>query len=192
MRVTGKLIGLIERGEDFFADGFGLVAASWAFSLRSSSMTTNSSPPSRATVSPSRTHAARRWATCCSSRSPMSWPRVSLRVLKLSRSMNSSAPCRCAGAGSDRLVQPVDQQAAVGQTGQRIEEGQLLDSLFRLLALGDVATRAIRRVSWPMRDKRRFTSTQNSSPRVFRACHSKVCGPSSMAFFKCARASAAE
>ena len=43
---------------------------------------------------PSRTQARRRSATCCSSRSPLWWPSVSLRVLKLSRSMNISAPSR--------------------------------------------------------------------------------------------------
>ena len=67
-------------------------AASSASPSRSSSTTTNSSPPSRATVSDSRTQVLRRSATCCSSKSPTSWPRVSLRVLKLSRSMNSKAP----------------------------------------------------------------------------------------------------
>ena len=36
----------------------------------------------------------KRPATCCNSRSPISWPRVSLRDLKLSRSRKNTAPCR--------------------------------------------------------------------------------------------------
>ncbi|MCY1175621.1 hypothetical protein D9M73_158650 [compost metagenome] len=67
------------------------IAASGGFSLGPSSNTTNSSPPRRATVSLSRMQAQRRWATCCSSRSPRSWPRVSLRALKLSRSIRITA-----------------------------------------------------------------------------------------------------
>ena len=42
-------------------------------------------------VSVSRTHWRRRVATCCSNWSPTGWPRVSLMVLKWSRSTNSSA-----------------------------------------------------------------------------------------------------
>ena len=69
------------------------VAAWWDWALKPSRMTTNSSPPRRATVSPSRTAATRRWPISLSSKSPCSWPRLSLTSLKLSRSMNISAPC---------------------------------------------------------------------------------------------------
>ena len=58
------------------------------------SITTNSSPPRRATVSPSRTQATSRLEACLSSASPRSWPRVSLICLKRSMSMNISAPSR--------------------------------------------------------------------------------------------------
>jgi hypothetical protein len=51
----------------------------------------NSSPPSRATTSLSRTTLLRREATSCSTRSPASWPKRSLTFLKLSRSRSSSA-----------------------------------------------------------------------------------------------------
>ena len=44
--------------------------------------TANSSPPRRATVSPSRTQARRRAATARSSASPTGWPSVSLTVLE--------------------------------------------------------------------------------------------------------------
>ncbi len=47
-----------------------------------------------------------------------------------------------AGAGRDRLLQPVEQQGPVRQVRQRVEERQLLDPLFRDLALGNVVMRA--------------------------------------------------
>ena len=79
---------------------------------------TNSSPPTRETVSPSRTHTRMRLATACSSRSPSWWPSESLMVLKRSRSRKSTASCvplRCAWAiacwrrsrSSTRLGSPV-------------------------------------------------------------------------------------
>jgi hypothetical protein len=37
-----------------------------------------------------------------------------------------------------RLLQPVEQQAAVGQPGERVVVGQLADFVLRLFALGDV------------------------------------------------------
>ena len=114
--VRGKLVRLVERSENFLADGFRLCRRFKGCSLRSSSITTNSSPPRRATVSPSRTQDSRRCATCCSSKSPMSWPRVSLRVLKLSRSMNSSAPSRPLRAlEANACLKPVHQQPPIGQ-----------------------------------------------------------------------------
>ena len=56
-----------------------------------SSMTRNSSPPRRATVSPSRTARPRRWATMRRTSSPARCPSWSFTSLKPSRSMNSSA-----------------------------------------------------------------------------------------------------
>ena len=90
--------------------------ASW--SARSVQSTTNSSPPSRATRSCSRTVARSSRATCTSSSSPASCPRLSLTVLKRSRSRNSSVSSpgwrlsRCSPASrcsrsSVRLASPV-------------------------------------------------------------------------------------
>ena len=42
----------------------------------------NSSPPTRATVSIGRTHCISAWATDLMTRSPATWPRVSLTRLK--------------------------------------------------------------------------------------------------------------
>ena len=80
-------------------------------------ISTNSSPPRRATVSDSRTALVSRCATACSSWSPASWPSVSLIRLKWSKSRNRQATCvpsRCACAricfsrwfSSDRLGKP--------------------------------------------------------------------------------------
>ena len=53
--------------------------------------TANSSPPSRATVSEGRMSFSSRRAIATSRRSPTEWPRLSLTVLKRSRSRNSTA-----------------------------------------------------------------------------------------------------
>ena len=62
-------------------------------SLRSltSQSTANSSPPSRPTLSLSRSASSTRAAVVRSRRSPASWPSESLITLKRSRSMNSTA-----------------------------------------------------------------------------------------------------
>ena len=65
-------------------------AASWLLAT-SESTTTNSSPPKRETRSESRTVVEMRWATLRSKSSPTWWPSESFTVLKLSRSMNSTA-----------------------------------------------------------------------------------------------------
>ena len=68
----------------------------------------------------------RRSATCSSSASPRSWPRVSLTSLNRSTSSSSSPTCRrCATLAADRALEPVAEQSAVGQAGQRVEQGQL-------------------------------------------------------------------
>ena len=69
-------------------------AASWTSSM-SSSRSANSSPPKRAAVSLARTLVARRFATSASTSSPAAWPRLSLIVLKSSRSRKTTAIPRC-------------------------------------------------------------------------------------------------
>ncbi len=93
-------------------------AVAWAEPSRSSSSTPNSSPPSRATVSPGRTQRPSRAPTAARSRSPAAWPRLSLTTLKSSRSMNKTpvrSPVRRARSrawstrslNSRRLASPV-------------------------------------------------------------------------------------
>ena len=78
----------------------------------------NSSPPTRATVSWRRTVSTRRWLTCRMRSSPAAWPRVSLTVLKWSRStknMQTGSPtrrdrtssCSTRSSKSRRLGSPV-------------------------------------------------------------------------------------
>ncbi|MEZ5133686.1 MAG: hypothetical protein R2699_01140 [Acidimicrobiales bacterium] len=67
------------------------IATASARPWRSSQSTTNSSPPKRAMVSPGRSACRRRSVISTSSRSPTSWPRLSLTILKWSRSQNSTA-----------------------------------------------------------------------------------------------------
>ena len=95
-------------------------AISTAFSAgQFSSRMPNSSPPSRASVSPSRKPCCSRVQTWRSSSSPAAWPQVSLTSLNWSRSRNiracrpllrsrrSSAICR-RYSNSRRLVSPVN------------------------------------------------------------------------------------
>ena len=107
----------------------------------SSSRSANSSPPSRASVSPARDH-RRRIASRPprSSRSPASCPSVSLTCLNPSRSTSStpSGVARALRAG-ERLVEPVAEQRAVGEAGQPVVEGLRRQLLLEPDALGDVA-----------------------------------------------------
>ena len=109
---------------------------------------TNSSPPKRATESDARIACASREPICCSSQSPLSWPRLSLTTLKRSTSMNTTAnrPPRAARAG-ERVLEAVAEQRAVGQPGQRVVQrlvgervgGRLLGA--DVLDLGDEVQR---------------------------------------------------
>src|SRR6185295_18678301 len=82
---------------------------------RPGSTRVNSSPPRRATVSPSRTHETMRSATFSRTRSPTVWPRESLMSLK-----------------------PVVEEQPVGQSGQGVVVGQGAHALVAALAVGDV------------------------------------------------------
>ena len=89
----------------------------------SSSRTANSSPPRRATVSPGRRHSASRSAT--SDQQPVAgrWPRLSLTVLKPSRSQKRTATGRPTALGAgERMAQPVE-EAARGSAGRSASRG---------------------------------------------------------------------
>ena len=81
----------------------------------------NSSPPSRAAVSLARSTERSRSANVTSTRSPIGWPSSSLIALKPSRSMISTQVGRVlAAAALEGVPQPVLEQQAVGQAGQRV------------------------------------------------------------------------
>ena len=83
--------------------------------------TENSSPPSRAAVSPARNASDSRAATAISSSSPRAWPSESLIVLKPSRSRNNTPTAVPERDGPLLgLPQPVHEQRAVRQLGQRV------------------------------------------------------------------------
>ena len=81
----------------------------------------NSSPPSRAIVSASRSVARRRGAASTRSRSPLAWPSVSLISLKRSRSITITAtPASSRCGATDHLSDAILEQDTVGQLGERI------------------------------------------------------------------------
>ena len=95
MQAPGDGVGLVERRQNPFADLLGLARPASADArpiLRAGRRTRR-----RRGGRPCRLRAAQppiRRATSTNRRSPTSWPAVSLRILKLSRPMNSSAPFR--------------------------------------------------------------------------------------------------
>ena len=90
------------------------------FRRRTATTIANSSPPSRATVSPARTQSRRRSAVRCSSSSPAPWPSVSLTFLNPSRSISTADGARRPVAGVHHLGQPPQEQRPVRQAGQRV------------------------------------------------------------------------
>ena len=63
-----------------------------------------------------------------------------LEVVEIDEQKRPFSPATA--AARQRLLQTVQEQATVGQLGQRIVVGEVLDLLFRRLALGDVDQRA--------------------------------------------------
>ena len=99
----------------------------------------NSSPPRRATVSPSRTPASRRSATACSSRSPEA---VAERVVDDLEAVEieeeHAQPLLQAMGLRHRDVEAVVEEQPVGQAGEDVVVGQALDLLLGALPLRDV------------------------------------------------------
>ena len=96
-------------------------------------------------MSGGRTADSSRRATAISSWSPTWWPSESLTSLKRSRSRNRTAAAACgvrALGAADRLVEAVEEQHAVGQAGQRVVQGVVLQALLGLLAVRHVGLAA--------------------------------------------------
>ena len=99
-------------------------------------MTANSSPPSRATVSDSRTSICRRWPISRSTASPIRCPIVSLISLKPSRSMMSTeSGWRVRKGIGHRHLEAILKQRPVRQVRQAVVVGEVADALFGLRAL---------------------------------------------------------
>ena len=100
----------------------------------------NSSPPRRAAVSRGRRHSERFVATPLSSWSPSPCPRLSFTVLKSSRSMKSTARWEPVSVDPGQgVLEPVLEQGLVGQSGQGVVEGSVLELVLQADAVGDVA-----------------------------------------------------
>ena len=99
----------------------------------SSIRTANSSPPRRATRSPSRTSPSIRSVTATRSASPAPWPSVSLTTLKSSRSRKRTAVTLSSGwrvlLGAEHALEGQLEHPAVGRAGQRVALGEVLDVL---------------------------------------------------------------
>src|SRR4029079_5837153 len=95
----------------------------------------------RAIVSVSRTRARSRTPTICRSLSPTGWPSVSLTCLKWSRSRMCMATISPRVRTRQRLLQPLIQQRAIGQRGQRIVQRHVRDLGLRATLLSDVLVR---------------------------------------------------
>ena len=83
---------------------------------------------------------ASRSVTATSSSSPAAWPRLSLTVLKLSRSRNSTArwPPRAARP-RERVLDAVEEQARLARPVSESWNAWCASSLLEPLSLGDVA-----------------------------------------------------
>ena len=91
-------------------------------------------------VSLGRVTSSKRAATCMSSWSPTSWPKLSLICLKPSRSTSSKASgSRERARARERMVEPVAEERAVGKPGQAVVEGLARELLLEHHALADVA-----------------------------------------------------
>ena len=127
----------------------GAVRRSWMRSAtRTASLTSrppssriaNSSPPTRAMVSEGRSAAASEPAIWISRSSPTRWPRLSLTILKRSRSRKRTAVSR-SGSRRERSIdcaQAVHEQRPVGEAGQLVVQGVVEELLLGVLAVGDV------------------------------------------------------
>ncbi len=116
-------------------------ASACAPSRDASSITSaNSSPPTRATVSPARTVAVSLAAMSTRSSSPAACPRLLFTSLKSSISSRSTAtaePCRSARTAARRTT--VDQQGTIWQPGQVVVESLVAKRLLARVARGGVS-----------------------------------------------------
>ena len=136
---TSTVIPAMSIGSTSRASSRSATALAYDASGISVSSTPNSSPPSRAARSRSRRSSRRRAATAMSNASPAAWPRLSLTVLKSSRSRKRAATEPVPVRVGERRLGRLDETAAVGQAGQRIVEGLEAELCLQRAPLGHVA-----------------------------------------------------
>ena len=88
-------------------------------------ISTNSSPPKRATVSLLRAVARRRSATARNNASPTAWPKLSLTGLKRSKIQVEERNGLATADAGHGLLQPVAEEQPVRQVGQGIVMGHV-------------------------------------------------------------------
>ena len=96
----------------------------------------NSSPPRRAATSPARTQLRTRSATATSSRSPATWPSVSLTTLKSSRSTKRTTGSRSGVGSTSRSSTCSTKRLRLREAGQRVVVGLVAELLLEPRQLG--------------------------------------------------------
>ena len=139
MLVAGELVGLVERGENLFAHGFGL-RGGFLGVLAQVFQHHHEFVAAQARHGVALAHAGGQALGDLLQQqvADVVAEGVVERLEVVQVDEQQCAISSAAGAGRQRLLQPVEQQPAVGQAGQRVVEGQRLDLVFRRLALGDV------------------------------------------------------
>ena len=115
---------LADRGLDVVGVAPAPGVAASASSCVPSERITNSSPPTRATVSVSRTTVRSLRAIERSTTFPASWPHASFTALKPSRSTTISA--KDSPVRGERLLDPVLEELSVREAGQRVTQSSPL------------------------------------------------------------------
>ena len=121
-------------------------------------MTANSSPPSRATISVSRRHVPSRSATVAQQfiADRMAESVVDALEMIEIEAMHGEAARRAGATPRQQRFEPLTEQDAVWQIGQRIVMRHIGDARFGLLALGDVDDRDHYRMRFAKRNAARI------------------------------------
>ena len=120
----------------------------------------------RAIVSVSRTSARRRSATIFSSLSPAGWPSVSLTCLEVVEIEQMGGHDLAALDAGQRMLEPLVEQHAVGQVGQRVVQRHVRDLGLGAALLGDVLVRGDgAAVGHRLRPTRRWSGRRSARSR---------------------------
>src|ERR1700693_2622188 len=139
LAVTSSVLPSTSTGRATAASNFCAMVLKFSVCRMSGIRMTNSSPPTRATVSTSRTSRVRRSARLCRKWSPTSVPCVVVNIFKrVKTEIRGRAPPILAPRLRELLLKPLHETHTVGQVGQRVLVGLRHDPGLRALAVGDV------------------------------------------------------